>query len=171
MSWKTQYSKPEHFYSNSGTPYEDIYKPEYDKNGHYELKKDGKENIYEKIQSWSDSCDLALLMKKFENGDYSALNKTTPVFLDATDFPTTYMEMFNRLQEAEDNFGQLPTDIKEKFNNNFREYLAQSQEDPALFMDKLGLVQKSSSQESAAVSSVVDNPVVIGDNQVGESLG
>lgn len=171
MVWKTQFSKPEHFFSNPGTQYEDIYKPEFDKNGHYELKKDGKENIYEKIQSWADSCDLALLMKKFENGDYSALNKTNPVYMDITDFPTSYMEMFNRLQDAEDNFGQLPVEIKEKFNNNFREYLAQSQENPALFMDKLGLVSSSVEAEATKLQNLVDNEVAMPDNQVGESLG
>lgn len=153
--WNTQYSPRERRYSNVGSPIVQLFKPVFDKNGHMELEPNGTENLYERIQTWADSVDIHVLMKQFENGDISALNQRQGSFLDITEFPSSYAEMFNIMTDAENEFSTLPTDVKQKFNNSFREYLAMSQENPLQFAEFCGIISKE----------IVEKPTVSDNSQ------
>lgn len=157
MAWETQYSKRKRFFSNVGEKEVQKFKPVFDTNGHMELEPCGKDNLYDFIQSWAESVDIHVLMKKYQNGDITALNQRQGQFIDIADFPTSYAEMFNLMQEAEDKFYELDPSIRAKFNHNFREYLAMSQENPQQFVDLLG----------GSPVRTVDNIVEKVDNEVG----
>lgn len=162
MKFPTQYTETPRMYCNSGSKIVKLYKPQFDKNGHFELVEDGEDNLYEMIQSYKDSVDIHVLMKRFENGDIDALNKREGFYADISEYPTSYAQMFNLMQSAEDNFMQLPPDIREKFNNNFKEYLVESQENSSSFLSKLGI---SNSREDVIPSAA---PSDDGDDKSGK---
>lgn len=125
MDFDTKYSrsaKNKEFISNSGLPYLDVYEYRYDDKGVKELVIVGKEDIFGMIQSSKDSVDINVLLSKFINGDETALNRVKGIYMDVSDMPTTYAELFDRNEQCKSLFEQLPVDIKEKFNNSYTEF-------------------------------------------------
>lgn len=123
MSFRTQYDRIEVF-SNVGSRFHPTYKLKYDEDGVAALIETGKIDIYEQIQSWKDSCDINVILERFENGDIDALNRKTPMFGDFTSSPQTLAEHLQLLRDAEDSFRGLPLDIRAQFNHNPAEFYA-----------------------------------------------
>lgn len=122
--------------SNIGSRYHDVYTPVYDHNGVLDLEVSGQEDIYEMIQSYAESCDINVLIARYENGDVSALSQRQGFYIDATGMPHTYAEMLNAIISAETTFNQLPVDIRAKFGHSFEQFL--SQMDSPDFAEKMG---------------------------------
>lgn len=113
------------YISNPGDPCLDIYEYHYDKKGVKELvKTDRKEDVFARIQADADSCDINKLMARFALGDESAINKRNGLYIDATEFPRTYAEMFDRVEECKRIFNELPTDLKQSFDNSYEVFFA-----------------------------------------------
>lgn len=82
-------------------------------------------NIYLQIQAHKDECDLEkLLITCTQTGDLSLINKKQPIYMDLEEIPENFFEAYQKIKEEEKKFNNLPAEIKEKFNNNFSEYLA-----------------------------------------------
>lgn len=109
--------------SEPGSPEVIDYIGEYDINGEIVLKETGKHSLYDEIQSHRDSCDLNLIVKRFLNGDESALSRRQAMYGDFTTMPKTYMEMLNATIKAEQLFKELPVDVQQQFDNNFALWL------------------------------------------------
>ncbi len=109
--------------SNPGTPVHTLLKPKFDKSGNYELVEAGEVNVYDEIQSHAESCDINVLMKRYANGDASALSKVQGTYFDATGMPKTYAEMLNTLISAENQFNALPLEERAKFDHSFEKWL------------------------------------------------
>ena len=75
MQFKTQYDARDRISSNSGDPIHVTYAGHYDEKGRVVLEESGRENIYDQIQSHAESCDIHVLMKRYMNGDVSALSQ------------------------------------------------------------------------------------------------
>ncbi|ALS03501.1 VP3 [Gokushovirus WZ-2015a] len=120
----TQFHKRDLPASEPGTPVHTLLKPEFDSKGNYELVEAGEVNIYDEIQSHAESCDINVLMKKYQNGDPTALSKVQGTYFDATGMPKTYAEMLNTLIDAENQFNALPLDERAKFDHSFEKWLA-----------------------------------------------
>lgn len=120
----TQFHKRDLPASEPGTPIHKLLKPEFDSKGNYELVEAGEVNIYDEIQSHAESCDINVLMKKYQNGDPTALSKVQGTYFDATGMPKTYAEMLNTLIDAENQFNALPLDERAKFDYSFEKWLA-----------------------------------------------
>lgn len=133
----TQYSKRGRLYANPGSPIHKTYGGHYDEKGRVVLEETGQENIYDFIQSHAESTDIHVLMKRFQNGDVTALSSAQGFYGDVLDFPKTYAEAFNHMHEMEAQFMKLPIEVRGKFNHSFQEFLACSGEPD--FLDKLGL--------------------------------
>lgn len=82
----------------------------------------GKHNMQDEIESYAESCDINVVINKFLNGDTSVLNPSAGTYGDFRDCPTTYAEMFDRVQLCKNVFDQMPVEIKEKFDNSSEKF-------------------------------------------------
>lgn len=120
----TRYSDRPKFYSDAGSKTRPIYAATYDKAGNLELDVVGEEDIYSEIQSHADSCDINLIMKKFETtGDPSVLEKVQGLYGDFTKMPQTHQEVLNLNIIANQYFDLLPIDEKAKYGNSYEKWL------------------------------------------------
>lgn len=149
-NFRTQFDR-ERVFSDVGSRERILYAPEFDSNGHMELVETGKENIYNFIQSHKDSVDINLILKRFANGDASALSKRQGAFGDFTQLPTSYADMLNKVMRGEEYFQNLPVDVRSKFNHSFAEFMASMGTDD--FFSKLGIERDRAPD---AVTDVVD---------------
>lgn len=129
MIFQTKYDKLEDhlsYVSSAGVEEEIIYDYSIDiKTGVKSLVPVGKTSIKDYIQSHKDSVDLNKLMERFRNGETDVFNRNAGFYADVTEMPTTYPEMFARVQAAENVFFQLDPEVRAKFNNSPSEFFAQ----------------------------------------------
>lgn len=114
------------FCCSSGSPVKPEFSPVVRDDGVIELVQTGEINTDEIIESYAQSCSLESILNRFKNGDQAALNVKVPMYLDLTQFPKTYAEILQLGIDAENRFNALPADVKREWNNNWREWLAQT---------------------------------------------
>lgn len=134
--------------ANAGSPIKTVYKPVFDKQGVMELEEAGEENFYDYIQSFRDSVDIHVILKRFANGEIDVLNRVQGAYGDFTQMPKTYAELLNRVNEGRQFFESLPVETREKFNHSFEQFMA-SMDSPD-FLEKAGLVQAAKAAETVA---------------------
>lgn len=120
--------KPEAKENSSGNRMEPQYAERYDENGKAYLEKVGEVDTYEKIQSYRDECDVMAILSRYAAGDETAL-AAPGWYIDTSKLPSTYTEYMNMMNEQREKFDQLPLSIRNKFNNNFNEYMATAGEE------------------------------------------
>ena len=150
MEFKTQYDARDRVFSDPGSPEHITYAGHYDEKGRVVLEESGRENIYDFIQSHAESCDIHVLMKRYQNGDVEALSQKQGFYGDFLDFPKTYAEALNHMNEMERQFMALPVETREKFGNSFTEFLAASAEPD--FLDRLGIKKESVTEPDPDIS-------------------
>lgn len=150
MEFKTQYDARDRVFSDPGSPEHITYAGHYDEKGRVVLEESGRENIYDFIQSHAESCDIHILMKRYQNGDVDALSQKQGFYGDFLDFPKTYAEALNHMNEMERQFMALPVETREKFGNSFTEFLAASAEPD--FLDRLGIKKESVTEPDPDIS-------------------
>lgn len=111
-------------YTEKGSPIKTIYGSTIDKNGNIIVKEKGKEDLYAYIQSFADSVDINVTLAKFANGDTTALNKKEGLFIDTTEFPKTYAEALNIINDSRNYFDTLSADVRSKFDNDINKFIA-----------------------------------------------
>lgn len=126
------------FYSESNRPktipmpktnkYEPEYKEVLNKNGKKELKEVGKINVYEKIQEARAGSALDEITKKYliKINDMD-LTKLEEAVTDLTNVPTNLIETMNVINNAKEIYESAPAELKNRFNNNFTEFIAGAQ--------------------------------------------
>lgn len=97
------------------------------KDGDYVYVKDAPINLFERIQAEADAVDLQAIIQRYESGDKSALDRVNTMYFDTIDLPTSYAQMFERVEDMKQIFDTMPLEIKSRFNNN-----------PATFWKKTG---------------------------------
>lgn len=150
MEFKTQYDARDRVFTDPGSPEHITYAGHYDEKGRVVLEESGRENIYDFIQSHAESCDIHVLMKRYQNGDVEALSQKQGFYGDFLDFPKTYAEALNHMNEMERQFMALPVETREKFGNSFTEFLAASAEPD--FLDRLGIKKESVTEPDSDIS-------------------
>lgn len=116
-------------YSNPGDPIEIIYSPVVSEDGTIGLEESGKINIQEEIDSYEESCALENVIKRYVNGDTTALNQHQAKYGDFTQFPKTYAEVLQLQIDSNNLFNSLPVDIKQKFDNDANKFFVMSGSD------------------------------------------
>lgn len=101
------------------------------------LIKDQEYPIYEIIQAHREETEIERIVKRATEGDISALNAMNGVYADITDAPRSLAEAQALIIDAKNEFEKMPTEIKEKFNNNSEEYVAEM--GSKIWMDKMGI--------------------------------
>lgn len=103
MEFRTQYNR-ERKPSDVGTPFKDIYV--LDPNGINEFDviiSDKKYNLQEYIDSFKDQCDVNILIKRFENGDITALGDPNHlVGGDIYGFPDSIQDIYKLNRSAKE---------------------------------------------------------------------
>lgn len=126
IKFRTQYDSTKEFISEPGSHYLDQYGYKFDDKGEVIAstlhKLDKPKDVWSEIQAAADSCDINLLMERFAKGDSSALDVRTGAYIDATKMPTTYAELFQKVNDTHAIFDNLPTDVKELFDNSYEEF-------------------------------------------------
>ena len=122
--FETAYRDHKRFNSAVGDRFVMEYSPVYDENGRLELKESGKTDLYEYIQSHRDSVDIHVLLKRYQLGDAAALSKVQGVYGDFTEAPKSFADMLNLVNAGRQYFDSLPVEVKQQFNNNFAEFMA-----------------------------------------------
>lgn len=159
--FKTQYDARDRIKSNPGSPIKQLYAGSYNERGQVVLHEDGKENLYDFIQSFAESTDIHAILRRFENGEVDVLEKVQGFYGDVTVMPKTYAEALQRIADSEKVFMSLPVDVRAKFGHSFSEFLAASND--ADFFERLGVqVDKPMSPEPEPdiVKPVVKEEVV-----------
>lgn len=82
-------------------------------------------NIQEKINSVHDTVALPLLIKRFMEGDETALsaNKASAFYEDITALPSNMHEAHRIMVEMRDSFDSMPYEDRAFFNNDFNQFI------------------------------------------------
>lgn len=141
----------------AGTETEPEYKLKVDKEGRRNLEIVGESNVYAKIQSFKDSCDVNYILQRFASGDQSALSKVQGIYGDFTTVPTSLAELSQRVVDAENLFNNLPLDVREQFNYSPSEFFASigSEKFNAIFASPVDAEEMLVTEQSAAPQPVV----------------
>lgn len=115
--------KTDRVYCNPGDPIATRYVAEMKDNGEFVLVEAGKENLYEYIQSFADSCDINNIIARFESGEVDVMDQVKGFYGDFADLPDNMHEVFNILRRGRDVFDRLPVEEKEKYNNSFEQWI------------------------------------------------
>lgn len=143
----------EKYVTPSGSKVKKIFAPKVEDDGSITLIESGKEDWYGYIQSFKDSVDIHVILKRAINGDISALNRVQGFYADVRDFPKTTAEMLQTMIDAERNFQQLPVEIKQNFDFDVNKFIAGI--DKPDFLDKLGIKKTEPIKEDIVVESEV----------------
>ena len=124
MKFRTKYSDRKRINIEPGTGIKKEYTLQV-KDNELTLVETGQTDFYAYIQSHADSVDIHKILERCALlDDYSMLNRMPAQFMDVTEMPKSLAEAFEMTKNAENMFMRFPTDLKEKYNNNFLEFLA-----------------------------------------------
>lgn len=136
---------------HSGTFEKPEYQPVYDRAGVWHLEKTGKMiHTYEEIQAYADECDINTIMRRYALGDTDVLSRIQGTYGDVSNIPTNYAELMNAKLEAERLFYGLSAEVREKYNNDVTQFMAEIGTKEGL--EKIGV----KFDEPAAVPAVAD---------------
>lgn len=141
--------------SVAGERYKTEYSSKITDEGNLVLEEVGKTDLYKHIQLYKDECDINNIIKRYEAGDMTALQKAQGFFTDATNIPVDMADMLNKLNRAEMEFDKLPAHIKKMYGNDFTRFICT--------FDPRDLVQKV--QEDTLVSDAKDAKEGVNDEQ------
>lgn len=88
------------------------------------LREVGREDIQERIEAFAPYTDLNYMLSRLKVGDSSVLNTRQAMYGDFTGLPTNAIDAVNLVQTAESRFLELSSEDRQKFNNDFRVWLA-----------------------------------------------
>lgn len=122
MKFRSQYSDDSHsFITPAGSGILPVYEF-IDVDGSKCLVKTGEANIHAKIQAATPSVEMENLISRYLAGDTSALLVRQGSYGDFTKMPTTYAELYDRMNECEIFFNRLPAEIKAEYGNSMRNF-------------------------------------------------
>ena len=120
----SDYKDPGFVPSCPGERYKVEYEPIVQADGTIELREAGKTDLQEFYDSQAASCDMALIISRYLNGDRSVLEQRQGAYFDATQVPSTYAEMLQTVISGQRSFEALPVEVKQRFNNDFNQWFA-----------------------------------------------
>lgn len=85
----------------------------------------GREEIQPKIEAYAPYTDLVYMLSRLKVNDFSVLNQRRAMYGDFSELPTNPVDAINFVHGAESAFGRLSADEKQRYNNDYRVWLAQ----------------------------------------------
>lgn len=140
------------------------YTPKLSDTGDFELVETGKRDLYGEIQSHRDSCDIYVLLNRYQNGDLEALSRVQGAYGDFTQMPKTFAEVLNAMIAGEQMFNSLPLDVREKFDFSLEKFMLGMDNMPD-WLEKVGFSSQSQEEppevrEPASSGSPSESEVV-----------
>lgn len=120
---KAKVSDPNKFFTCHGTEVHELYASKVCPDGTIRLEPAGKENIQEYINSFAESCDMTYILAELSKGNTSVLERGNAMYGDFTDTPNSLAEALQVMIDGEAAFNKLPLDVRQSFDNNFRNWL------------------------------------------------
>lgn len=142
--------KPPAPFNNPGNIMEPQYKERYDEKGTAYLEKVGEVNVYEKIQSYRDECDIMSILSRYAAGDQTVL-ATPGWYIDTSKLPNSYTEYMNLMNEQREKFEQLPLNIRAAFGMSFEKWAATAGDEN--WMKAMGFKKQQDAQKEAAAAT------------------
>lgn len=112
--------------SPEGSRYQTLYRSIVKPNGSIELVEDGVKDIQEEIDSWYEVTDMSYIIKQMQLGNMDVLNKEPGYYADITKMPKDMIEAMQMMIDAKTEFYKLDLDVRNQFNNDFMQWLAQA---------------------------------------------
>lgn len=110
--------------ADHGTREKNTYAIETDHTGHKKVVVSGKTNTYKKIQEHAESTKIENIVKRFNQGDLTALNIREGIYTDVVGFPTSLPEAMRSINLLEERFKTLPLDIRAAYNHSAEKFIA-----------------------------------------------
>lgn len=110
--------------SNPGSRYEPLYRCEVQDDGSIKFVEIGKDDLYERIQSYEQSTDIRILLKRFERGDSTALSRVQGFYADMTGAPKSYAQILQSVIDGQAMFDQLPAAVRSEFGGDFFKFFS-----------------------------------------------
>lgn len=112
-------SDPNSFVSCAGSDVHVLYSSRIMPDGSIKLTPCGKESISELINAQAKFTDISFIVNRLMAGDTSVIRNDS-FYADLYEAPKSLAEAMQIQLDAERSFYNLPVDIREKFNNNYR---------------------------------------------------
>lgn len=127
MEFYSFYNRPKRKRELFNNTKQKVYKATYDNKGIRKLVVDKEVDIYEKIQEDAKDTGLTNIFSKYGLSIYDQLSKHEEKLVDLTNLPTNLMEAMNVIDDAKYAFDRQSKEIKQKFNNDFKQFIAASE--------------------------------------------
>lgn len=88
------------------------------------LVETGTSNIQDSINSFAPYCDMEYMLSRLRLGDTSVLVQKSPLYGNFANLPSNPADVLNIVHSAEGQFARLDIEEKQKYNNDFRVWLA-----------------------------------------------
>lgn len=131
QTWRKRMDSKQEYVCPSGSGTVNTYMLNIDDHGCQCLVCTGQTDLYAQIQSYRESCDLAMLLR---NIDPNSLNNMVSSFsvddvvnsgiVDYAAMPTTLGGMFNLVQKGENLFNGLPEEVRKEFNYSVKNFVS-----------------------------------------------
>lgn len=121
--FRTKYDKREPVFTHHGNEIEEIVDRVITKDGKEEFQVVDKIYVPDKIQSYFESTDLKTIIKRFMDGDVTALQRRSAAYFDAVGMPSTLAEAYAITENGKTNFDRLPLAVREAYNFDFGQYI------------------------------------------------
>lgn len=125
MYLRTKDSERVHFFCPSGQRVELRHRAVIHEDGKRELVRDREKHTFDIIQSHLEECLIENIIKRCLEGDLSALDKMHGVYTDITGAPGSLAEAQQIIIDLKQRFEELPKDIRQKFDYNVEQYIAE----------------------------------------------
>lgn len=156
--FQTQYRTPERHFTERGSRVRKTYGAVYDEAGRIRLEEKGEENLYDYIQSFADSVDIHVILKRFANGEVDVLSKVQGFYGDFTGMPENYAQILNAVNDGRRLFDSLPVEARAQFGHNFDVFMTAIADGSLL--ERLGHVEPSPADPSPYPADPSPSPAV-----------
>ena len=87
------------------------------------LVKEKDINIYDEVQVFKDECSIYNIIRRYELGDTSVLNRVSSSYVDTLGQPKTMQEALNLAVKLKNNFSSFKPEVQSAFGNDFNKFL------------------------------------------------
>ena len=120
----TSYDKRPCKVAPSGCRFVEDISLKYDERGNRVFYSKGTIDLYERIQSFKDECNLELIVSRCTaSGDFSPLQRVQGFYADVSNMPKNLAEVYSSVNAAQRIFSQLPQEVASKFSG-FDDFLS-----------------------------------------------
>lgn len=134
------------FVTNPGEMFEPIYEGQLQEDGQIKLIKVGMRDLASERNAWKDSCDINIIVERFQAGEIDVFQQVQGVYTDITTAPKDLASAIVLGRNAENTFDRLPIDVKNAYDNNFMLWLGDAGSEDWLM--KNGFIKDSKDGDS-----------------------